>query len=119
MHMRWMLEAQEKKISTAPVIRFVGGGALSDETCRILADVLGRVVETVENPQNVGAVGATVILAVGLGVIPSLEAARDLIPAVKTYLPNPENKKIYDRNFTVFKNLYKNNCKNFAALNRK
>ena len=32
-------------------------------------------------------------------------------------MPNPSLKPIYDKNFAVFKNLYKSNKENFAALN--
>ncbi len=42
-HKRWMLEAQETKIRTSEIIRFVGGGALAPHTCQILADVTGRI----------------------------------------------------------------------------
>ncbi len=116
-HLRWMLEAQEKKVKTSNVIRFVGGGALSDVTCQILSDVTGREIETVDSPQNVGAVGAAVIIATGLGIIPSIEDAKKLIPVIKTFSPNSENKKVYDRNYTVFKNLYIKNKDNFKDLN--
>ncbi|MFY9115383.1 MAG: FGGY-family carbohydrate kinase [Dethiobacteria bacterium] len=116
-HLNWMLEAQEKKIRTSRTIRFVGGGALSDVTCQILADVLGRKVETVSSPQNVGAVGAAVVIAVGLRVISSFEEAKKFIPVTKTYHPEPKNKEIYDRNYSVFKNLYRSNLKNFKIMN--
>ena len=116
-HLRWMLEAQEKKVQCSPVVRFVGGGALSETTCQILADVLGRKVETVKNPQNVGAVGAAVVLAVGLGLIPSFGEAKQMIPASRPFVPNSKNKAAYDRNFEVFKELYRSNKKGFARLN--
>ena len=116
-HMRWMLEAQEKKVKSSPVIRFVGGGALSETTCQILADVLKRDVETVESPQNVGAVGAAVVIAVGLGLIPSFAEAKKLIPVHRSFSPNSENSPVYDRNYEVFKKLYRNNRKSFALLN--
>ena len=117
MHMRWFLETQDKKIKTSNVIRFVGGGALSDVTCQILADITDRTVETVDSPQNVGAVGAAVIMAVGLGVIDDVSHAKRLIPAKKTFIPNPKNKEVYDRNYEVYKALYKNNKNAFKALN--
>ena len=117
MHMRWFLETQDKKVKTSSVVRFVGGGALSDVTCQILADVTGRTVETVDSPQNVGAVGAAVIMAVGLGIIDDVSHAKRLIPAKKTFIPNEKNKEVYDRNYEVYKTLYKNNKKAFAALN--
>lgn len=116
-HMRWMLETQDKKIKTSRVIRFVGGGALSDVTCQILADCTGRVVETVDSPQNIGAVGAAATIAVGTGLLRNMDESKRLIPAAKTFTPNPDNKAAYDRNFKVFSALYASNKKNFAILN--
>ncbi len=117
MHMRWFLDTQDKKIKTSETVRFVGGGALSDVTCQILADITGRTVETVDSPQNVGAVGAAVVMAVGLGVLDDISKAKSLIPAKKTFRPNPANKEVYDRNYAVYKTLYKNNKEAFKALN--
>ncbi|MCL2106924.1 MAG: FGGY-family carbohydrate kinase [Oscillospiraceae bacterium] len=116
-HLRWMLETQEKKTRTSNPLRFVGGGALSDVLCGMLADCTGRRVETVASPQNVGAVGAAVLIAVGQGLIPSVEAAKKLIPAVKTFQPNMENHAKYARNFEAYKMLYKANKDVFRALN--
>lgn len=116
-HLRWFIETQEKKIKTSQVVRFVGGGALSDLTCQILADCTGRVVETVDNPQNVGAMGAAVVAAVGLGLCQSIFEAKKLIPLRKTFTPNKETKPVYDKQYEVYKNLYKSNKKSFAALN--
>jgi xylulokinase len=116
-HLRWFIETQDKKVQTSSVLRFVGGGALSPLTCQILADVTGRKVETVDSPQNVGAVGAAVLMAVGLGLIEKVEDAKKLIPVVKTFTPNMENKKVYDKMFEVYKRLYSSNKKNFADLN--
>ena len=117
MHMRWFLDTQDKKVKTSETVRFVGGGALSDVTCQILADITGRTVETVDSPQNVGAVGAAVVMAVGLGVLDDISKAKSLIPAQKTFRPNPANKEVYDRNYAVYKTLYKNNKEAFKALN--
>ena len=117
MHMRWMLETQEKKTKTSDVIRFVGGGALTDSTSQILADCLGRTVETVASPQNVGAVGAAIIVAVGLGIIDTVSDAGKLIKAEKTFKPNPEHKAAYDKNYSVYKQLYKANKNNYKILN--
>ncbi len=117
MHLRWFIDVQDKKVRTSQRIRFVGGGALSKVTCQIIADITGKTVETVDSPQNVGAVGAAVIVACGLGMIDSVEEAKKLIPVVNTYHPNDKNRAVYDRQYEVFKNLYKSNKGNFAALN--
>lgn len=116
-HLRWMLECEDKKIKTADTLRFVGGGALSRVTCQILADVTGRTVETVASTKDVGAVGAAMLVAVGSGCIGSLSEAGSLIKAESRYIPNAENKALYDRNYEVFKNLYAANKKSFAVLN--
>lgn len=116
-HQRWMLEQEGKKVKTSDTIRFVGGGALSSVTCQILADVTGKNIETVNRPQDVGAVGAAAIIGIGLGVIDNITDVKKFVPAVKTYKPNKANKAVYDKNFEVFKTLYKNNKEAFKALN--
>ena len=116
-HLRWFIETEEKKVKTSDKIRFVGGGALSDLTCQILADCTGKTVETVYEPQNAGAMGATVLVAVGLGICSSVEEAKKMIPVSKTFEPDMETKKVYDRYYEVYKNLYASNKKNFALLN--
>lgn len=50
-------------------------------------------------------------------MISSMTEVKKLIPAKITYHPNKANKAVYDRNFEVFKNLYKCNKKNFEILN--
>ncbi|WDV47188.1 FGGY-family carbohydrate kinase [Clostridiaceae bacterium M8S5] len=116
-HLRWQLEASEKKVKTSKVIRLVGGGALAPLTCQILADVLGREIETVDSPQNAGAVGAAVVMAVGLNIIPKIQDAKYLIKVKDRYIPDKNNTEVYDKYFNVFKRLYKNNKKLFGALN--
>lgn len=119
-HMRWMLERQEQKVAKykkTNAVRFCGGGALGAATCQILSDILQRDVEVVDSPQNIGAVGAAACIAVGTGMISSMTEVKKLIPAKITYHPNKANKAVYDRNFEVFKNLYKCNKKNFEILN--
>nr|MCR5699483.1 carbohydrate kinase [Treponemataceae bacterium] len=118
-HLRWMLEAEEKKVKTSDEIRFVGGGALSSVTCQMMADITHRKIITVENSQDVGAVGAAIVVGVGLGVIPSIENVRDFVQIKKEYIPNKETEKLYDKNYVIFKSLYKANKKLFKMANGK
>lgn len=115
-HLRWMLECQNEKVNISATIRFVGGGALSTITGQILADMTGHQIDIVAAPQNVGAVGAAAVTGVGLGIIPDLKQIKDYIPAERSFIPNVGHKEVYDRNFKVFKNLYKSNRGNFKAL---
>ena len=57
------------------------------------------------------------LTAIGLGVIENVAKVKDFVPAVKTFKPNKANKAVYDKNFEVFKKLYKSNKENFKLLN--
>ena len=116
-HLRWMLECQAKKVPTSDPVRFVGGGALSPVTVQILADVTGRTIQTVASPQNAGSVGAAAVMAMGLGIVPDLDAVGTLIPPERTFMPNPGNRAAYDKNYAVFRKLYAANRAHFQALN--
>ena len=111
-----MLESQDKKLKTADPVRFVGGGAISDVTCQILADVIGRRIETVDSPQNVGSVGAAAVMAVGTRIIPTLESVQAFIPVTRRFEPNAENHKVYDHYYGAFRKLYSTNRKLYRAL---
>jgi len=39
------------------------------------------------------------------------------VSGTAVYVPDPENKKVYERNYRVFKKLYKANAKLFRKLN--
>ncbi len=116
-HLRWMLECQDRKIKTSDPIRFCGGGALSDVTAQMLADITGRTIEVVASPQNVGSMGAAAITGVGLGVMETIEEIESFIPAEKTFTPDPENGKLYEKNYQVFKKLHDANKKCFKMIN--
>ena len=117
LHMRWLLETSEKKVRTAPAVRFSGGSAMSKTICQILADVLGREVETIEDPRHVGTLGAAALAAVSLGVVDDIKDVRRLIRVGARFTPNPENTAVYNRIYPVFQQLYFDNKKSFAALN--
>lgn len=118
-HLRWQLEAMEKHTKTSDPIRFVGGGALSPLTCQILSNVLNRKIETVENPQNAGAVGAAAIMAVGLNLVESIGQIQSVIPVSGRYEPDPGSVIVYNELFPVFQQLYKSNKKTFEIMNKR
>ncbi|MFC1996404.1 FGGY-family carbohydrate kinase [Chloroflexota bacterium] len=115
-HKRWMLEAIEKKVPQQETLRFVGGGAQSDQWAQILADVTQRSIEVVANPQNVGALGAAITAAVGLGLT-NFDNAKTMIKVEKIFRPLPQNCEVYEPQFEIFKRLYHQNHKLYKALN--
>ena len=116
-HLRWLLECVMRKVKTSDTIRFVGGGSLSPVTCQALADITGRTIETIDSPQSAGAMGAAIVVAAGLKGKDVAELSQRLITANHAYAPNPENREAYERNYRVFKGLYKANAKSFREIN--
>lgn len=116
-HMKWMLEAMEKKMPYQKAVRFIGGGACSDAWGQILADITERKIEIVANPQNGGTIGAALVAGVGLGVFPSLQSLRKVIKVGSVFCPRKELRSTYNRSYRVFQKLYHANKKLFRDLN--
>lgn len=119
MHLKWQMTAMEKLTPSSEVVRFVGGGALAPLTCQILADVLGKKIEIVSDPQNAGSVGAAALMGIGLGLYDSFRDIKSSVPATKTFSPRIENTAVYEDLFIIFKDLYKCNKRNFSRLRKR
>ena len=59
------------------------------------------------------------LVAVGSGYMTDLQEAKRLVKVESTYTPRNEYKKVYDKNYEVFKILYAANKKYFRMLNGK
>jgi xylulokinase len=116
-HLRCLLEFEDVKVKTSDPIRVVGGGSLSPVTCQMLADITGRTIEKVYNAQEVGAIGTALTVAAGISGTDVLELSQQLVKVKQTYLPNPENKDIYEHNYRTFKKLYRSNKAVFKEMN--
>ena len=114
---RWALKYVEKFIGRRMnPIHMVGGGATSNIWCQIHADVLNRTIKQVKDPIQTNARGAAFIASVGLGYM-AFNDIPDYIQIQNTFEPNPENRKLYDRLFAEFLNIYKHNKAIFKRLN--
>lgn len=113
-HKRWMLESIEKKVPYASTIRLVGGGARSNAWAQIIADVTGRTVEVIEHPENVGAMGAALTCAVGLGLFRFEDVT---VKVERSFAPQSQNRAIYDKMYRVYRKLYRQNKVLFNVLN--
>ena len=116
-HLRWLLECEASKVPTSDPVRFVGGGALSPLMCQMLADITGRTVETIRNAQEVGATGAALVVAAGLKGVDVSDLSQQLVTVRHAYAPNPANREAYERNYRVFRKLYKTNAASFKRMN--
>jgi xylulokinase len=107
-NLRWCIEIVEKTFGfPVPVLRVVGGGARGQPWMQIIADVTGRKVETVANPQEAGAVGAALTAAVGLGLYPGFESLRDVVQVEHEFQPRAENAEVYGVLYRAYQSLYR------------
>ena len=114
----WALGVVEKLLGApVPSVRITGGGAQSDAWCQIMADVLGKPVERVANPQFCGVRGAALIALRALGEIERLDTPDDLVEVTDTFEPRPETRDLYARRYASFLDYYKRNRSWFRALN--
>jgi xylulokinase len=84
-----------------------------------LADITGRTIETVAYPLDAGAIGAAIVVAAGMKDMDALDMAKELIKVDHVYVPDQKNREIYQRNYEVFKKLYRSNRNNFKILNNR
>ncbi len=116
-NIRWALEYVEKLVGTSNSINIIGGGALSDVWCQILADILDREIVKMREPNLGSTRGSAVIALVGLGEIQRFSDAVSLIKVEQKFSPQTENQPTYDKLYDEFLKIYKRNKKMFKTLN--
>jgi xylulokinase len=114
---RLLLDGQSRRVTPSRELRFAGGGAVSDTTSQILADVTGHPVVCVAEPQHAGAAGAALVAAWGAGWFPTLDAAARTVQVRARFAPDPATRAVHDRNYEVFADLYPATRTLFARLN--
>jgi xylulokinase len=116
---RWILESIADLYGFRPdPLRVIGGGARGLPWLQIIADVTGRTLESAPNPQEASAVGAALIAAVGLGIYPSLEATKPLVPAGHVVTPDPAPRATYDELYAAYRQVYRSLRGLYHTLNR-
>jgi xylulokinase len=105
---RWLVDAVGKAGFACKTLRAIGGGARSDVWMQILADVTRRRVEAVQTPQEAGAMGCALAVAVALKEYGSYRELKKVIKVRKTFEPDPECCTEYDELYHVFRSLYGN-----------
>lgn len=102
-----MLSLQKKSGVKIQKITVSGGGARSDEVCKLTANLFGLPVTRAQTYETSG-LGAALCAFAGLGVYKDCdEAMRKMVRTQDEFLPDPEVHKIY-KNFyeKVYKNCY-------------
>ncbi|MCW5851469.1 MAG: xylulose kinase, partial [Anaerolineae bacterium] len=106
-NLRWILDSMDQFYGLRPdPLRVIGGGARSQPWLQIVADVTGRRLEVVPQPQIAGAVGAAMLAAVGLGRYPSVEAVKPAIQVREVVEPQLSHQAAYAHLYAAFRQVY-------------
>jgi xylulokinase len=106
-NLRWLKGYVEKFIGRPfQSLRFIGGAALSETWCQILADVLGCPVHQVADARNANAVGAALTAFMTLGEL-AIGDVESLVKVAAVYNPSDSNRRVYDRQFSEFVAFYR------------
>jgi xylulokinase len=106
LNFRWLFESAEKFIGRRlDPLRIIGGGASSDLWCQIVADVVDRTIEQVDEALYCGLRGAGLLAGVALGEVERPEV-RLLVPVRREYRPDPTRRGAYDAAFAKLSELY-------------
>jgi xylulokinase len=88
-------------------VRSMGGAARSDLWLQIKADICALPMVRMQEEETAG-LGCALLSAVALGDFPNVvEAARAMVRLGRRFEPQPENRKVYDRQFGLYEELYR------------
>jgi xylulokinase len=105
-NMRWLVEVADRFAGRRlQPIRVLGGGAQSDLWCQIHADVLGRRVERVDDPEIAQLRGVALYALLSLGDV-TLDDAAGRATASRVFDPGPASSSVYEPMHTEFRRLH-------------
>ena len=104
--MRLNLEILENSGCKIRELRAVGGGAKSAIWTQLKADVMNKIITTL-NVKEAGCCGAAMLACAADKKAPISELAKKWIKPLSTVYPQPENKDWYDGRFEIYRKLYK------------
>ncbi|MCE4614025.1 MAG: FGGY-family carbohydrate kinase [Desulfurococcales archaeon] len=117
-NIRFAYEYFRKHIPSRNGINIVGGGALLDDWCQVLSDLLEIEVRRTVQPRMVGARGGAVIGGVGIGYFKSFDAASKLVGVEQVFTPVHDRSSFYNSKFEYYVRLYKSLRKLFKEMNK-
>lgn len=106
--LRHNLEVAEEAGASAKVLRAMGGSANSLLWTQIKSDITGKPI-VVPDSDTATTLGAVMLAGVGVGLYRDFQDAVDLTVTIKReHKPNPVVKAVYDENYEIYLELYKN-----------
>ena len=104
--LRLNLELLEKSGIKVDVFHSIGGGAKSDKWLQIKADITDKEFIRLKTP-DAGCLGAAILAGKATEVYSSFEEAIDnLVKGDRSFLPQEEKKREYEKKYSIYKRLY-------------
>ncbi len=103
--LRWVLEYAEAFGVNVGEVRLIGGGGLGTVLPQVLADVLGRPLALVADPQSAGARGAALCALTACGVA-GLDELASATPLSGRIEPDASRADLYRERFATFRTLH-------------
>ena len=96
-------------------IRVLGGGSKSRVWNQIKADITGKVIWETEY-SDAACLGVAIVSGCSTGLFPDMNrAVEKMVTLKRKYEPNPENHRLYQKQFALYKQLYNDLCPMFEA----
>ncbi|MHB8895858.1 MAG: xylulokinase [Candidatus Geothermincolia bacterium] len=105
-NLRWMIDEVARAGFPAKSLRAIGGGAKSDLWMQVIADVTSRRVEAVDKPQEAGALGCALAVAVALGILDDYKSIKKIVKVRASFDPDPARAAEYEKLYRNFRRLY-------------
>ena len=119
-NVRWILQNFKADYGFSPdSLSIIGGGALDNAWMQIMADVTGQEIRVCRDPRNAGAVGAAAVALIGLSVLPDFDSVKEFVKTERVYRPNANNRAVYDKLFSEYKQIYSALAKLYREANSK
>ena len=101
------LDVAEEAGAKVEVLRAMGGSANSLLWTQIKSDITGKPI-VVPSSDTATTLGAVILAGVGIGMYKDFdEAVKLTVEEKRSHEPNNENRKVYDRNYETYIELYK------------
>jgi sugar (pentulose or hexulose) kinase len=103
---RWAFDYGEAYGEPIREVRAVGGGAIGQTWLQIIADVLGREIDSVAAPQDAGARGVAALALAALGAETDLQFVRDDAVIERTLRPRAGRREASERLYERYRRLH-------------
>jgi gluconokinase len=113
--MRRVFEAMEEISGGVHEVRFTGGFVRSPLWRQMMCDILGREA-LIPRVTDSSALGAAVVAALGLGIIPRLSAAKEKVKIEEVLRPERDSHHRYQELYRLFPLLYQESVKGWEEL---